>query len=757
VSRADHEPSQYYDNEYDDCTPTYRSPSLFRPESSSQNTALAVSPANGRSAPAKTFADMARRFCPNNTESESEQIGQSSAPVAGIVKLQPHRKIGHNSWRPMQASVLSEAYGAGLENVSIPSTSENMEHLLSLRHLAPSAFLTASQRRGMYHHPAVPVETLSRSENLAPVIHRADRTERPFTLVGIGQQDTAVAVQPDVNSQYTELFGSLPDPIRLHEQLGDFDGQVVFIGHPNRDVSAHQWSSASFQWENIGRYTHSRGKIEGSLASDRVKEMDASRSALACFKLAAENRERLITQNGRTDKDVADSVLPPDRPEAIHTATTHDVSRSAAKSISDHAYGIVASGQSFGESATPASVMSKGTIKKAHLDDPFVAKPRPFETTLPTCVQSSINLVEAKGSLDLEYTFPVKLNAPSRPAVKHTAQVRPQERHVQAEPDAPFLFRGGTRPFEQLAEPPLREIGFGEEAASGFAFSFRQDNRPQRANLVLSSEINEQQAKLRDHMTTFGENMKRSDTVLPAELPGQGRIAALRIGRQQPTARSLFPIMGMTIANPRRTVPPDTANPAPSNISAPGVPSKAPEPEGNTTDITPIATLRFSDPDGVRQAQEHEIVNGLSQQAPTVQNFKGPFFTESMPTTHDPTVSLSIQISEEEKLRNWFRDGHCPDRQREYALSLVSAATGCRDRSFGAVGEGSRPIHKRRTENTTPFVRLYEGLSEYIEENRSGSGGSYFTRSWKVAPSELRDLGTDGNNSYFSNPSSKVS
>jgi hypothetical protein len=701
---------------------------------------------------------MARRFCFNNTESESEQTGQSSAPIAGIVKLQPHRKIGHKSWRPMQASVLSEAYGAGLENVSISSTSENMEHLLSLRKLAPSAFLAAAQHRGTYHHSAVVGETPSRSENLAPVINRADMAQRPFALFGTGQQESAVAVQPDVNSHYTELFGKLPDPIRLHEQLGNFDGQVVFIGHPNRDVSAHQWSSASFQWENIGRYAHSRGKVEGSLASDRVKGVDASRSALAYFKLAAENREKLVAQNGRADKDVVDSVLPPYRPEAIHTAKTYNVSRSVAKGVSDHAYGIVASGQSFGEVTTPASIMPKSTIKKAHLDDPFVAEPKPLQTTLPTRVQSSINLVDAKGSLDLEYTFPAKLNAPSRPPVKHTAQVHPHERHVQAEPDVPSMLRGGIRPFEQLPEPPLREIGFGEEAASGFAFSFRQDNRPQRATLLPSPEIIEQHAKLRDHMKPFGEHMKRSDSATLAELPGQGPIAVPRYGGQQPTARSLFPTMGMTIANPRRVVPRlDTANSAPSNISAPGVPSKAPGPEGDTTDINSTVALIFSDPDGIRQAQEHEIVNGLSQQVPTVQNFKGPFFTESMPTTHNPTVSLSIQVSEEEKLRNWFRDGHRPARQREYALSLVSAAAaGRKGRCFGAVGEGFGSIHKSRTENTTPFVRLYEGLSEYIEENRNGSDGSYFTRSWKVGSSELRDLGLDGNNSYFSDPSSRV-
>jgi hypothetical protein len=166
-----------------------------------------------------------------------------------------------------------------------------------------------------------------------------------------------------------------------------------------------------------------------------------------------------------------------------------------------------------------------------------------------------------------------------------------------------------------------------------------------------------------------------------------------------------------------------------------------------------LLILKSSDPDSTQQAQEYEIANGLGQQAPTPQNFKGPFFKESMPTAHDPTVSLSVDISEQEKLITWFRDGHRPARQREYARTLVTAATaGRKGQGFGVIGQASDAKRSGRYErygNTAPFVRLYEGLSEYMDEYHKGSGGSYFTRAWTVAASHVRELGPDGNNSYY--------
>jgi hypothetical protein len=746
VPRADHEPSQFSDNEYDMWTPTYRSPSLFCPVTSSRTIQQADEPVVPPSGPAKTFADMARRFCLKNNEADGEQPALSSASLPGVIKLQPIRKTGHSRWRSMQGTDLCEAYGTGLDNVSTSSTSENMEHLLSMRKPASFAFLTSPKNNVSYHPVTGCGETSCRSQHQIPLVSRTNTVYRPSTLVETGQQDNTIGTHIDVNSQYTELFGKLPDPIRLHEQLGEFDGQVVFIGHPNRDVSAHQWSLASFQWENIGRYAHSRGKIEGSLASDRVKDLDSSHNALVYFKFAAENREKLVVESGRTEDNATDTVLST-HADVLHTTTTYNVSRSVAKDVSHYTYGNIASGQSFGEVTTPASVVSK-TVKEEHLDDPFVAKTIPPEMDVSVRVPSIIKLVDVKGSLDLEYKFPAGSSTPSRLPIKHTANAASPER-LQGEHRDASLIRSGTRPYGQLAGISLREIGFGEEAASGLEFSFRQTTGSHRVPFLSSLHHIEQRLKLKDRAFVGGEQMKHPYDAVQVGAPSHGRIAVPRFGGPQPTARSLFPAMGMTVANPRRIISHlDTvvsAQPVPI-VSSQGLDSQI-----TVADLTSTAGLLFSDPDGYRQSQEYEIANGLSQQAPTVQNFKGPFFTESKPTSHDPTAALSVHVSDEEKLRNWFHDGQRPARQREYAMTLVSAAaTSRRDRCLGAIGKMTGATHKSLTENTTPFVRLYEGLSEYVEENRDGSGGSYFSRAWKAAPLHLRDFGLDGNNSYFS-------
>ncbi|KAF1365748.1 hypothetical protein EJ07DRAFT_94131 [Lizonia empirigonia] len=430
---------------------------------------------------------------------EDDQLDHGCVSLAGIIKLQPNRKKGNKTWRPMQAS---------------------------------------------------------------------DLREEP----------------------YVQVFGNLPDHIRLHEQMGEFDGQVVFIGHPNRDVSAHQWSSSSFQWVNIGRYVHSSDKVEGSLASDRLRGIDEHRDLLERFKLAAENRETLIVHNGRP-KDHFATIGPElqgGMDVVVSTYTYTNVSLEASQDSANM--------QSSSSSSLPSTV--RAPFRKDFMEDPFVA---------------------ATGNLS-------------------TATVNPTAQYAFAPPSSASL-------------------------------------------TCVSSDLD---------------------------------ATAVPYARIQTVATA----SGASESNA-------------STVNAPAV------------------GLHYSDPDGLRKTHTYEVTNGLGQQAPTLQNFKGPFFTETKPTTHDPTVALSVQISEEEKLVNWFHDGHRPARQKEYTRSLIAAAVASGTaRQFGAIGEVLAP-QRGPYANTGPFVRLYENLSEYVEEYRKGSSQSYFTRRWKPAASHLRGLGPDDNMSYF--------
>ncbi|KAF1934322.1 uncharacterized protein M421DRAFT_50772 [Didymella exigua CBS 183.55] len=384
------------------------------------------------------------------------------------------------------------------------------------------------------------------------------------------------------------IFSNLPDPIRLSEQMGKFDGEVVFIGHPNRDISAHQWSSSSFQWVNIGRYSHSRGKVEGSLASDRLRGIDEPHDTVEYFKLAAENRQALIL-----------------------------------------------------ESSCPKNQNA---------------------TTEPT-LHAGVDLVE-------------------RPQVPKDPSIRTLRLIDQTQSEA------GSTTHALLTKDVLED-----------PFIAAADQLPSTASYQPYLDRSHTPAKVEESRLT---TPCLSATAVPYS--------------QAPSGHGML----------------GTSKSSASTVNAGGV------------------ALHYSDPDGLRKTQQYEVANGLTQQVPTTQSFKGPFFTDSKPTTHDPTVSLSVHVSEEEKLMNWYRDGHRPARQKEYTKTLIAAAAASdKSRQVGAMGGVSTKLEDGAYANTGPFVRLYENLSEYVEEHRNGGGQSYFTRRWKAVDAQLREAGPEHSRSYF--------
>jgi hypothetical protein len=116
----------------------------------------------------------------------------------------------------------------------------------------------------------------------------------------------------------TDVFGNeLPGPGFMDGNPGTVDGQLQFIQHPNGDVSARQWSSSRFGWENIGQYSNIRKKIEGQLAADRLKGETAWQSlqqnTLAYFRTVAKQREADAIGLPFGVKDIA-ACLPDTRP-----------------------------------------------------------------------------------------------------------------------------------------------------------------------------------------------------------------------------------------------------------------------------------------------------------------------------------------------------------------------------------------------------------------------------------------------------------
>lgn len=116
----------------------------------------------------------------------------------------------------------------------------------------------------------------------------------------------------------TEVFGNeLPGPAFMDRTPGTQNGQLQFIQHPNGDVSAHQWSSSRFGWENIGQFSNIRKKIEGQLAASRLKGETASQAVqqntLAYFRAVAKQREADVMGLPFGAKEIA-ACLPDTRP-----------------------------------------------------------------------------------------------------------------------------------------------------------------------------------------------------------------------------------------------------------------------------------------------------------------------------------------------------------------------------------------------------------------------------------------------------------
>lgn len=503
----------------------------------------------------------------------------------------------------------------------------------------------------------------------------------------------------------------MPDIIRLHEQTGDFDGQVVFIGHPNRDVSAHQWFSASFQWINIGLWSHTRKKIEGSLASDQSANSRLLGNTVENFKRMAEQREITIKQHGRPELEMQVEAT-----SLAHTDTTLSTSREVLKPT------------------LAAATATSRTITGEKLEDPFVstngiAQPTPM---------SAFNFRGAAqvGSMDFTYKFPSKSSGTS----KEHHQI-----YIQRERERLDSLAIPTTPHQE-SRSLLRPVEFGEEAATGFTPPTCRSRDDRHGTLSPFEDMH-------TLLSGGGRYAEGGRQISRPGLPVEHRVAVPDFPTTHTNTRTSIP-KGPTVANPYRGVSMLNATAAPYYM-----PSKEELSEDSSSSVTALnlaastvdPSLRFSDPDGLRQDHTHPIANGFDKQTPTKQNWNGPFFADSMPTAHDPTASLSFHTTDEQKLSNWYHDGQTVVRQQEYAKTLIMAATANQKaRNWGVIGEGStRQQNFSKYANTHLFARLYENLSEYAEESRSGGSSSYFTRAWKPPALHLRDTGPEGNNSFY--------
>jgi hypothetical protein len=539
-----------------------------------------------------------------------------------------------------------------------------------------------------------------------------------------------------VVDEYARLFGKqLPDPIHLRTEIGTSDGEVIFIAHPNRDVSAHQWSQTSFQWVNIGLYSHNRRKIEGSLALERLRGPAMPYNTIEYFKAAAEQRQADYRTGYRSDPrppettgaQHLETLRRPTLSDVEHFASLSSASGSATDQLPTLSR-LETINKDSGEPATPPS----HTVAGEALEDPFVTPAGAAQHTIPKMFGYAQDNHGESGSMDFGYEFPAKA------ALQHSVvQSQQSQVFVQREQDRLAAMRGGNLA-QVHAMSNVRDVGFREESLSSFGSYGR---RPTLGRLAP--------------MTTVVDPTPNLDEVAESIHRQTNSVTASGVHAMRGRNNELLPARGRTVANPNRVAstlnaraPPYTHTPTPLSNQT----GNENESEGASVYAQPTVNLKYSDPDSTRPPHAQEIANGIAQKAPTPQNFKGPFFTDHMPTALNPVTSLAYQVEEEAKLRNWYHDGQRPARQQEFCRSIMATGNvNVKSRNqhhFGAIGESSAQVPSNY-DNTPIFVRLYENLSKYADESRAGRGQDYFTHAWKPPLVYQRDLGPDGNDSFF--------
>lgn len=752
--------SELADNsDYHDDVPTFRSPSLQFPPAIDDlplNTTVATHVVPNK----KTFAEMARRYNKKDILEGEEKPTNGPVSLAGLIKLQPNRKKGNKSWRPLQLSDFGDdANDDGVEDSEHEELSALTEDFSK-----QLGFQPAMSAQNTYYPRASPFDLPPLQTDLSPAsrfITLPPQGRTPCEVLSAFNKADGEDISPTnirhrhsgIVDDYVRLFGKqLPDPIRLHEEIGTFDGQVTFIAHPNRDVSAHQWSESSFQWMNIGLYSHTRRKIEGSLASDRLRYSTIPYNTIEYFKAVAEQRENQaanirLKENKPPEPSSMHGVDPLRRPTLVDTDHLASLS-SASGSTGERLPTLNNMDRLCGDSSQNATPVSH-TVTREALEDPFVTPARISEPVIPNSIDFSQGNNGAIGSMDFSYEFPARSSVSRTVFQPQLLSEAEAQRHVfiQREQERLEAMRRNTTS-QPHSDPSLREVGFGEEALSEYETSTTRSTLS-RPLTHLSPEDVQNRRMLKSQLAALGDSALR-----PSHHVDQ-RVAVPNVHALQGSARALFPSPGLTVANPTRVT--STLNASAAPYTRPAMFNQVFE--GSESEVTavnaqPTANLRFSDPDGIRQPRNYDIANGLAQQPPTLQSFRGPFFADQMPTTHDPTTPLASQIDEQAKLENWFRDGQRPARQQEYCKSIMATANANAkargSQELGTIGD-IRVQVLSKFDNTPAFVRLYENLSEYLEDSRTGVPGDYFTRAWKRPPLHLCDLGPDGNNSFFEN------
>lgn len=568
--------------------------------------------------------------------------------------------------------------------------------------------------------------------------------------------------------EVTEAFGEkLSGPDFLQQNVGAADGEVHFIQHPNGDVSAHQWSSSSFQWINIGQYSYTRRRIEGQLASERLRGQSADApvppSTIHYFRAAARQREEALASKRNPDNPAARDKLGMEDPRApaqhrpkLQLTTTDDNSGRFASlsSAGVTSQGVGLPGLKAVHANDQVNLRNHSTTQATRIpvfgslpDDPFVNSADKLNKSVSAYEHYSDTVSPASqdpGRLDFTFRFP-----PQSPASQHERRhslldndAMDQERKLYYAQQEQARIRQTLWPQQRVKES-LRDVSVGEEAASamrgpppGLGF----DTNRQYVQPESSSQRKPQTSSGRELMMEYLNRL--------------GASTAERSTEQKPQRTVLYdPLQAMPTGLVSREV---QSQAVPHTIPNLGHPMSkhlqsslrsAEQPPTSSGSLASGNTLRASDPEPGWRDRPVDVrtlittPSNLSNEElamvkPLAQDFRGPFFNYNVPTTHEPLASLTSNRPHAEEVDEWWRSGRQRERQEDFYRSLQSLNTGSKQ-----AGKESEPAISRL------LIPLYENLASYVQGPNS-TRHDYFAR-FGAPPEWCIDRTARGVRSFF--------
>ena len=397
-------------------------------------------------------------------------------------------------------------------------------------------------------------------------------------------------------------------------------------------------------------------------------------------------------------------------------------------------------------------------------DDPFLTSNQFQSSSMPAsaAMMTPPNRGSAVPSrlagMDFNFEFPSRTTNQWRPDSPQTPAGDEARKEFFARQEQERI-RQDLWPQERQAT--LRKICVGEDAESSLEGS-SQHHKVFGQEQELSPEHISKREKLKERLYEFG-NLAGSRA---------GITAANRVAIPNLTA-TIAPTYNCAPAFPPGFEPPTppaqasqtstlNANAPPYNrinFLNPPLPYTSSDSPTLTNATATTTNLKFSDPDTIRPSHVPEIAPGLAQQAPTPQNFTGPFFANTIPTAHAPTTPLAPRLAEPEKLEMWWTNGQQPARQEAFYRSIMStAAANARIRDGG--GDNANTTSTSTSTSTSSansnsitnrlLVPLYENLRLYADESGGGARPRDFCSRHFAPPSPYAvDRAPRGNETFF--------